>query len=221
MLPQALAQVCQISFHRQMSPVTTTRKWLARLGGVVLLFVLSAGGYAAYLALSGNVHSLSQGQVYRSGLLKPAGIEHLCRAHGVKSVLNLCGAGRGQAYRAETNTAAALGLVHVDFKLSARRQLTELEMDNLVNIMRELPKPMLIHCTGGADRTSLACALYRYDVLRETPAAAANELSFWYGHIPHLGWSYSIAMDRSFWSHVTNHSSDLHITATATGRNQF
>lgn len=183
----------------------TSRRWLQRFAVLLLSFVLLVSGYAGYQLATGNVHRLPDGRVYRSGRLNGRQIQHLARAHGVKSILNLCGPGRGSDYRAETNECRLLGLEHVSVKLSARREWSEEQMDKVVQTLRDLPKPVLVHCTGGADRTGLACALYRMDIVGEPPVVALHELNLFYGHVPLFRWRYSIAMDRSFWSHVRNH----------------
>jgi protein tyrosine/serine phosphatase len=184
----------------------SVKKWTKRFLWLALGLGLVIGSYAGYMSATGNVHRLPNGQVYRSGQLGAKSLEDLAQSHGLRSVLNLLGPEpRESWYIAETNVCAAFGLQHADFKLSARRQLTESDVDHLVQVIRALPKPLLIHCRGGADRTSLACALYRYDVVGEPAEVAASELSVFYGHLPYLQWHESIAMDRTFWSHTTNH----------------
>jgi hypothetical protein len=64
--------------------------------------------------------------------------------------------------------------------------------------MSTLPKPMLIHCWGGADRTGLASALYLYGVKHQGSDQAAEQLSWRYGHLPYLWWSKTRAMDNTF-----------------------
>jgi len=76
-----------------------------------------------------------------------------------------------------------------------------------MDAMRRAPKPILIHCNGGADRTGLISALYLYDVESKSSKVANRELTAFYGHVPHLHWRYSIAMDCSFWRYVSNRTS--------------
>lgn len=45
-----------------------------------------------------------------------------------------------------------------------------------------------------------------------------RELTVFYGHIPHLQWRYSIAMDRSFWRYVGNRLSQIEVTLTPSNR---
>jgi protein tyrosine/serine phosphatase len=68
-------------------------------------------------------------------------------------------------------------------------------MNKIVQIMKDAPKPLLIHCKAGADRTSLASALYLHAVQNDRDAE--KQISIIYGHFPWLG-SKTGAMDRSF-----------------------
>ena len=52
-----------------------------------------------------------------------------------------------------------LGIAHYDFAMSARRELSAAQAEALIALMRAAPKPVLIHCEGGADRAGLAAAL--------------------------------------------------------------
>ncbi len=91
-------------------------------------------------------------------------------------------------------------MVHIDYALSAREELTIDQMRNLVRIVREVPKPLLVHCSAGADRTGLVSALYELD-RGQPPKVAVKQLSIFYGHFPWLG-SRTIAMDQSFAMYV-------------------
>lgn len=90
---------------------------------------------------------------------------------------------------------------HYDFPLSAIDEITVPRMNEIIRTLREAPKPVLIHCLAGSDRTGLVSALYCLTLKGETPAQADRELSVWYGHI---SLSKTIAMDHSYWHYVSN-----------------
>ena len=120
-------------------------------------------------------------------------------------MLNLRGLNRNTSwYDDEIETSESFHISHYDLKLSSGEELDDKQLQELVTILRECPKPLLIHCRDGADRTGLAAALYRYDVLKQDPEVAISELSLWYGHVPMLR-SRVAAMDRSFWKYVVGH----------------
>lgn len=106
-------------------------------------------------------------------------------------------AAQGIAIAEEPKPAGILGIVHVDFGMSARHELTRAQAFALIALMEKAPKPLLIHCKDGVDRAGLASALYLAVVKKADPKVAEAQLSFRYGHIssPLIP---EYAMDRSF-----------------------
>jgi protein tyrosine/serine phosphatase len=93
--------------------------------------------------------------------------------------------------------SAAAGVQHIDFPISADRELTREEVVQLARFLEGSNRPILIHCKAGADRSGLISALYKLLIKKRPPEEAATQLSFRYGHFPWLG-SRTIAMDRTF-----------------------
>jgi protein tyrosine/serine phosphatase len=165
-------------------------------------------GATALLAVSGcmhllrNVHVVVPGEVWRSAQLPASELEAVVKEYGIRSVLNLRGPRPGaEWYDAEIDMATRQGVEHIDFELWSGRDVSPAEAGALVQVMAHAPKPLLIHCWGGADRTGLASALYRYAIAHDEAREAAKELSVWYGHAP-LVHPAVAAMDRSFTAFV-------------------
>ena len=180
--------------------------WLIRslrIAGVsVGLMAAAIGGYWGVLQYEGNLHAVSTGILYRSAQLSKTETRWAVREYQIKSVLNLRGAHAGQPwYDEEIAAAGELGLAHFDYRLSAKRFVTSQQIDEILDIMRKAPKPLLIHCKSGADRSGLVAALYRFSETGAAAAEADRELSLVYGHFPYLT-SRSGAMDDSFWAFV-------------------
>ncbi len=164
-----------------------------------LVIAAGLGAYAGYLQIYGNFHTVIEGEVYRSAQPTPAQLEAYVREHGIRTVINLRGENsRNDWYRDEVATAKALGVGHIDFKMSAAEDFTPERADEITAIMAAAPKPILIHCQAGADRTGLVSAIYSYRLAGWTEHAAENQLSFYFGHvgIPYL--SRAWAMDMSW-----------------------
>ncbi|HEX3864477.1 MAG TPA: tyrosine-protein phosphatase [Stellaceae bacterium] len=174
-----------------------------KIGSISLvLFAASVGAWWGIVQYEDNFHAVAAGVLYRSAQPSESDLTMAARQFGVKSVLNLRGAHVGQSwYDEEVAAAAALGLTHYDYGLSAKRFVTTAQIDDILAIIRKAPKPLLIHCKSGADRTGLVAALYRYAEDHATPDQADQELSLAYGHFPYLT-SRSVAMDNSFWAFV-------------------
>ncbi len=125
------------------------------------------------------------------------------RENGIRTVFNLRGSNPDQAwYRDEISATAAGHARHLDARLSAGEELTTAQMNEIVALLRSAAKPILIHCSGGADRSGLIAALYRYKIEGCSPEVASGELSFRYGHAPFIRPRVA-AMDRSFENFVT------------------
>ena len=167
----------------------------ARATAAMLLFVLLAlAGAYAYVHVGGNFHEVEKGVVYRSSWLGSEKLEQAVDRLGVKSVLNLCGEQPGVAwYEGEVEVSRRRGVKFVSLALSANTALDAGQVAKLAEIVRDAPKPLLIHCRAGSDRTGLASAIYvalRGGSLRD----AQDQLSLYYGHFPYFG-SKSVAMD--------------------------
>ncbi len=165
---------------------------------LTLLLGIASGGYLGYLFLTGNFHEVVPDELYRSGQLDPEQIALYQKRHGIRTVLNLRGENTGMEwYDKEIAATKKLGIKHLDFRMSAKRELSTTQALQLIDIMRTAPKPLLIHCHSGANRTGLAAALYLAGVKRRGEEISERQISLRYGHFP-LWFSDSYAMDRTF-----------------------
>lgn len=186
----------------------TTARGLKALGAAIAVVIALAGGWAGYLRLTGNFHAVDEGILYRSGQLSEAQFVSHIREKGIRSVLNLRGNNAGSAwYDEEMEASTAAGIRHVDYPISARRDLTDRQVSEIVSLLRDLPRPILVHCEGGADRSGLVSAIYEFLFQRQPPEEAAEQLSFRFGHFPWLG-NQTVAMDRTFERIVSGRGDD-------------
>lgn len=168
-----------------------------------------------YQQEQGNFHEVSKGQVYRSRQLSGEELAHYIDRYKIKSILNLRGENRGSRwYQEERQTSSLLGLRHYDYGISANHEVDDQTLDRILSILRDAPKPILIHCKFGADRTALIAAVYLYAIERKSSKHADQQLSLLYGHFPYL-WSRSGAMDRSFWRYAKSHPVPSHDVTAA------
>ncbi len=174
---------------------------------ILLVLVLAVVGFAGYTVARHNFHVVSAGKIYRSAQPDADSLTQLVREHGIKSVINLRGSNSVSWYNVETHTSHQLGLEHFDFALSASQEVNDEELDRILATIAKAPKPLLIHCKSGADRTGLVGALYLYKFDGQTAKSAERELTVLRGHFPYLFWRDTVAMDHSFWRYVSNHPS--------------
>ncbi len=171
----------------------------------VVLLVIGPVSYGLYIWKEGNFDVVAEGRVYRSRQLDQYELARYVREYGIKSILNLRGKNLGSRwYQEELMAAESLALRHYDYGISANRDVADQDLERILAILREAPKPILIHCKSGADRTSLISALYLYGIEGRSPEEAEQQFSMRYGHIPFLGNS-TAAMDRAFRRYVRTH----------------
>jgi protein tyrosine/serine phosphatase len=155
--------------------------------------------YQQALRLMGNFHTVVAGQLYRSAQLSPSALESYIRDYGIRTVVNLRGPQPGASwYDGEKRITGSLGVRQVDFWMSATRDFTPDQASALLAAMKAAPKPILVHCRDGADRTGLVSVLYANKVAGVSADEAAKQLSPYYGHFGIPVFSATVAMDLSW-----------------------
>lgn len=169
------------------------RGGLKTLGALALLI----GIYLGVEQLIGNFHTVVAGELYRSAQIDATELAALQKDYGIRTVINLRGPSSNIWYQSEIAESKRLGLTHIDFGLSAGRELTQKQVEQLIALMRDAPKPILVHCRGGADRSGIASALYLAAIAKQGEEAAEWQLSLFYGHFP-IPFFPAWAMDETF-----------------------
>lgn len=172
-------------------------KFFKRSAMLSAAILLSTGAYLGILQLTGNFHEVLPGQLYRSAQPTASALTDYIKRYGIKTVLNLRGSSQREWYKDEVAATDRLGVQHIDFRMSAMRQLSPEESEKLIALLHDAPKPILIHCQGGADRTGLASVIYLQQVANIDEETAEWQLSLLYGHVglPFLG---AYAMDETW-----------------------
>lgn len=145
-----------------------------------------------------NFYEVSPGTLYRSCQLDKTKFERHIYKYGIKTVINLRGALPNEKwYQREIAAMQKNNVKHIDFCLSATQYVSPEKLDSLITLASNCPKPILVHCKRGADRTGLFCSAWQYKVERKSAEFSSKQLSIFYGHFPWLG-SKTRAMDSSF-----------------------
>lgn len=121
---------------------------------------------------------------YRSSHPMPYQLRAAAHA-GIKTVLNLRGAdahiGSNQL---EWDTARDCGLKVLHFPMGSRDVPPKDEIFGLVQIVRDVQYPLLIHCKSGADRAGFVSTIYQLVCMGQPLPVARRELRFWWhGHV--------------------------------------
>ena len=174
----------------------TRRTWRALAIGLIAIPVLAGFCVVADVFLEDNNFRVVTHNLYRAGQLRSDEWSESFEEFGYRSVLNLRGASPAPWYATERAFATRHGLAHYDLRMSAEVEPSPDDIERLIAIMRAAPKPLLVHCKDGADRSGLAAALYLVAIEGRSASEAGGQLSLWFGHFPWLT-SRTAAMDRA------------------------
>lgn len=128
-----------------------------------------------------NKHHLG-GDVWRSSQPNPFGIRRFA-SQGGKSLLSLRGDNCGGSYALEREEAKRLGLTLTFWQCAAARIMPVEGVQALIDTLRQLERPLLIHCKSGADRMGFVSVIYKHVILGEPIDQAMQQLSLRFGHI--------------------------------------
>ncbi|MBE6418409.1 MAG: protein tyrosine phosphatase [Akkermansiaceae bacterium] len=133
-----------------------------------------------------NFHRICK-DLYRSG--QPDDEEGFSEveALGIRSVLNL------REYHNDTDDARHTRLHLMAYPVAAGK-VTEADVENCLRLLQHAPKPVLVHCWHGSDRTGIIVAAYRIVYQGWSVDAAEKEFTddtyghheFWYGNLVKL-----------------------------------
>jgi protein tyrosine/serine phosphatase len=168
--------------------------------GISVSVVVSALGiYLLAIQLTGNFAVVVPGELYRSNQPTSARLQDYAIRYEIRTVVNLRGHDdKAGWYREEAAAARRLGIELIDFPMQADRRIDAKTATELAAILRDAPRPILIHCRSGADRTGLASVIYLSRVARADEETAERQLSLRYGHIAIPFLSPTYAMDESW-----------------------
>lgn len=120
--------------------------------------------------------------VYRSNQPTHRRFEKL-KAMGIRSVLNLRGAGGAAHYLVEEESCRQLGLTLVNCTLHARFAAPREDILAVIQAFREIEKPFVMHCKSGADRAGFASVLYLLVIEGRSMEEARKQLGVKFLHL--------------------------------------
>src|SRR6201995_4047245 len=131
-----------------------------------------------------NFHWVVPGEAARAMQAWAGGLKTFLGRRGIKAIINLRGRNDDLSWwKKETAAAQSIGVAHLDAMLDSRKLPTRAMLVTLIESFDTAPKPFLLKCSGGQDRTSFAAALYliHRDGWQAMPAAKAQ-----FGRFPYL-----------------------------------
>jgi protein tyrosine/serine phosphatase len=134
-----------------------------------------------------NFHWVVPGEAARAMQAWAGGLKTFLRRRGIKAIINLRGRNDDLSWwKKETAAARSIGVAHLDAMLDSRKLPTRAMLERLIESFDSAPRPFLLKCSGGQDRTSFAAALYliHRDGWDAMASARAQFARFPYLHFP-------------------------------------
>lgn len=161
------------------------RKGYRRLFAAGFLILCLVAAAAFFVGEQGNFHPITDGEAYRSAQLDRDELLYYIGKYHIKTILNLRGSNPDESwYREEIRTSAEQKVAHYDISMSASSTPKKDDIEEMIRIFRTAPRPILIHCQAGADRSGLAAAIWKVVIDGRPKKEAAGQLSILYGHMP-------------------------------------
>lgn len=158
--------------------IKTLKITVSSLIGAALLFGV---GYTAVMHYS-NFHTVIPNKIYRSAQMSEPQYVHYINKYHIKSVLNLeLKAPKAKWYRAEMHAMKLTHAQHMNYHINPKGALDEAQLIELAKIIDSAPKPLLIHCWRGADRTGLSSAMSLILLTDQPLTQVTKQLSWTYG----------------------------------------
>jgi len=162
---------------------------------VMALGLTALGGWQLPTILE-NFSVVIPGCAYRSSQLTGAALERYTIQYGLHALVNLRGSNpECPWYWDELDAAARLGLRHYDIGVDSRYPYAD-EMRELIETLETCPRPVLLHCNSGVDRTGTVAAIAVL-LLDDSATPATAEEQFSWTHLQ-LPWRTNAISQREF-----------------------
>lgn len=161
------------------------KKYIKIVVVIMCLIAFVVGGRLLYLKKQGNFHIITFNKAYRSAQLDEDLLKYRIAEYGIRTVINLRGKKESESwYQDEIKVSSKLDVKHYDIGLSSTNPPSSKKLEKLLAIFKIAEQPVLIHCMAGADRASLASAIWKVVMDGESTEKAKKQFSILYGHMP-------------------------------------
>jgi hypothetical protein len=185
-------------------------KWIAAIS----LAMAIGGAIWWHISLNPRFFPVIENQVYRSAQLSTSRLDAVIQANGIRTIIALLGSEKGALWYENEKAVAEnhqVQMLNIGFGSHELPQFNRL--NQLVDALLSAPRPILLHCYRGADRSGMASAIAL--ILNDDPPLETIEKQFsWrFGVIP-----YSDSIGVLFFN---QYSEWLHTTGKVHNRDNF
>ncbi len=165
-----------------------TPKTLLHTVKSVLKSTVVVAGISAFSSctLYSNFHTVDEGKFYRSGQMNKFSFVSNVNDYHIKSVINLRHPDK-YLVKSEKKWCEDLGLNYYNIPMS--RGFSKDRILEVIEILKNAEKPILVHCQAGKDRTGIISAIYVID-FKKQPDKALDQLTLKYLYIRTPGRTY-------------------------------
>ena len=166
-------------------PKRSPRRRALRRAALILglcLLALAAVAALRFFAFH-NFGTVVEGQVYRCNQPTGDDIRRWHTQYGLRSVLNLRGDEK-RNWRVQSEQAAAkeLGIQYLSVQLASTSEMTSDDLRRTIEALETAPRPLLIHCRLGADRTGVVSMMAAMAFDGQTYRQASRQVTPLYFH---------------------------------------
>jgi hypothetical protein len=131
-------------------------KWLA----AILLTMAIGGGIWWHISLNPRFSAVIDHQLFRSAQLSASRLEAVVQTYGIRTIIALLGSENGALWYENEKAVAQrhqIQVLNIGFGSHELPQYNRL--NQLVDALLSAPRPILLHCYRGADRSGMASAI--------------------------------------------------------------
>ncbi|MFM6930464.1 MAG: fused DSP-PTPase phosphatase/NAD kinase-like protein [Bdellovibrio sp.] len=155
---------------------------MRRFFATILLLVVTSTALGSNI-LGPNFHEVDRGNFYRSAQLNEKEFARYIQKYRIQTIINLRGQNPDQPwYQDELAVSQKYGVQHFDISMSAKALPHRENLLRLLELYETAPRPILIHCQGGADRSGEAAAIYQMLYQGKSKKEALKQLTLRYHH---------------------------------------
>jgi len=133
-----------------------------------------------------NFSVVQTGALYRSAQLSAHRLNDYIQNYGIKTIINLRGKHPEQRWWQKEQAVAKRNNVNLlNIPTSAKTMTSKKNICAILDAFDHAPRPILVHCQAGIDRTGEVAALWVLDQQKKSKTEARKQLSLWHGHIRH------------------------------------
>jgi protein tyrosine phosphatase (PTP) superfamily phosphohydrolase (DUF442 family) len=159
-------------------------------GGIAIFIIMAIVGFfhglrvsSDGIRLSKNFYAVDPGKFYRSAQLTGDELDEVIRRFGIKTVINLRGDNPGASwFDNEVRVVNKERVKFISLPMATDSIPHTDELEALLDAYSKSPRPILIHCQSGSDRTGEASAIYAMEYMHMPREQALGMLSPRYWH---------------------------------------